>query len=401
MRLIIASILCLTLFASCTKSDVVNLIIDNVNDIEEVSVNADRESLGAQTTAIIDPLRIRAEEIASSLDDSLLASQVLISGIDGRGSLPLHVSQMLKNIPAGGVMLFRYNLNTSNEEIKNLLSETASLITENSNIPPFIAVDHEGRYVNRFLPGVADLPDASSYWNILQEEGREAALSKIEEDSFKAASIINELGINMNFAPVAEYLNDDNRDFLVHRSYGSDPFFTALAAGAFLQSMQKAGIICVVKHFPGTAGADPHYWVSVINGEKNEIDMLVFPFIYLINNGARAIMAAHSLVPLLDQRIASLSPAVMQDLLRGDLGFDGIIISDDFSMAAAGDFNKYEAAVQSIAAGADLILVWPPDLAHTHSAILSALEEGELSRNRLQDAVQRIIYEKLRMGLME
>ena len=354
-----------------------------------------------ETPIIIDPIRLRAQEIASSMEDHLLASQVLINGIDGRGNLPAYITQMLKSIPTGGVMLFKYNLNTGNEEIKNLISQTVSLITENSLVPPFIAVDHEGNTVNRFLPGVADLPDASTYWNIFKEEGREAALSKIEEDSFKAAVKICELGVNMNFAPVAEYLNDDNREFLVRRSYGSDPFFTSQAAQAFLRGMQKAGILCVVKHFPGTAGKDPHYWASVIDKEDDELDMFIFPFIYLINNGARAVMASHTLIPSLDNRIASLSPVIMQDLLRNDFGFDGIIISDDFSMAAAGDLNQYEAAVQSIAAGADMILVWPPDIERTHSAILTALEQGTLERERLLNAVQRIIYEKLRMGLLE
>jgi len=388
MRFICVLLISLSLFTACKKQE---NAYTSINNTAETKIN--------ETPVIVDPIRIRAKEIAFSMEDHLLAAQVLISGIDGRGSLPSYITKMLSGIPAGGVMLFRYNLNTSNAEIKNLLSETISAITENSDIPPFIAVDHEGGSVNRFLPGIADLPDASSYWSVFQEEGREKALSKIEEDSLKAAAIIKELGVNMNFAPVAEYINDDNRDFLNRRSYGSDPFFTSQAAGVFLRSMEKAGILCVLKHFPGTAGTDPHYWASVMYREKDEFDTLVFPFIYLLNNGARAIMAAHSKIPSLDWRIASLSPVIMQEMLKDELGFEGIIISDDFVMAAAGDLNQYEAAIQSIAAGADMILVWPSDLIQTHSAIIKALEEGQLTRDRLQDAVQRIIYEKLRMGL--
>jgi beta-N-acetylhexosaminidase len=204
----------------------------------------------------------------------------------------------------------------------------------------------------------------------------------------------------MIFAPVAEYLTDDNRVFLESRSYGPDPFFTAEAASAFIRAMEQAGIICVVKHFPATAGSDPHFSTSVISRNKAELDSLIFPFAHVFNNGARAVMVAHSSVPAIDGKIASLSPVVMQNWLRGELGFDGIIISDDFVMASAESSSPEEAAILSIAAGADMVLVWPPDLKRTHEAFISALEDGRLSRERLLDAVSRIIYEKLRMGLM-
>jgi beta-N-acetylhexosaminidase len=91
----------------------------------------------------------------------------------------------------------------------------------------------------------------------------------------------------------------------------------------------------------------------------------------------------------------------MGNWLRGDLGFDGIIISDDFIMAAAGSASPEEAAVFSVAAGADMILVWPANLPKTHQAFIDALEDGRLPRERLQDAAQRIIYEKLKMGLID
>jgi len=353
----------------------------------------------------IDPIRLRAEEIVSSMDDRLLAAQVLISGIDGRESLPAYMSDLLTEIPAGGVMLFRFNLNTDNVTIQNLLMQINNIIKDESDIPPFIAVDHEGGTVNRFLSGVATLPAASSYWEIYlrdqTEENREAVLKQIEDESLQAGLVINSLGFNMNFAPVAEYLNSDNREFLRSRSYGPEPEFTAQAADAFIRSMEQAGVLCVIKHFPGSAGPDPHYSMSVINMDKTELDALVYPFSQLIENGARSVMAAHTLIPELDTEIASLSPVIMNNWLRGELGFDGIIISDDFIMAAAGGLSSEEAAVKSIIAGSDMILVWPGDLVRTHQAVILALEDGRLSRERLMEAVQRIIYEKLRMNLTE
>ena len=348
----------------------------------------------------IDPVLSRAEEIVSMMSDRLLAAQVLISGVDGSGNISSSGAELLKEIPAGGIMLFRYNLNTDNESIRGFLSQITELIGSESGIIPFIAVDHEGGTVNRFRQGVASLPSAVSYWELSLDDEK-AALEKIGSDSFNAGLEIKSLGFSMNFAPVAEHLTDDNRIFLARRSYGPDPDFTARAALAFVQGMEKAGIICVIKHFPGSAGQDPHYSKSILNLTGSELDTLASPFTYLIKYGARAIMAAHTLIPALDSEIASLSPVVMRNWLREGLGFNGIIISDDFIMAAAGGLNPEDAAVKSIAAGSDMILVWPADLRKTHAAIIKALENETLLKDRLKDAAVKIIYEKLKYGLMD
>lgn len=354
-----------------------------------------RENIVSEETAALpDLLWVCALETAASVDDHLLAAQVLITGIDGNGYLPPHMRALLEETPAGGVMLFSRNLNTDNDSIRALIAETVSLINDKSGIPPFIAVDQEGGTVNRFRRGTADLPAASAYYELFQKETKEAALVQIEIDSLKAGREIAALGINMNFAPVAETLNDDNRYFLESRSYGADPLFTAEAAAAFVRGMELAKVLCVVKHFPGSAGTDPHYTQSVIDRDKIYLNNLVFPFTALFNKNTRAVMVAHTLVPALDDKIASLSPIVMNDWLRDELGFDGLIIADDFSMAAAGDIRSEEAAVSAIAAGADMVLVWQHNLARTHAEFLSALEDGRLSRERLQEAVTRIIYEK-------
>jgi beta-N-acetylhexosaminidase len=378
--------LCLLLLISCKKNETAfNEISDEINTVSEE----------------IDPIRLRARETAAALDDRLLAAQVIICGIDGRGSLPPHMKSLLEECPAGGVMLFKYNLDTANDTIRNLINETVTLISGKSELPPFAAVDHEGGNVNRFLTGVAALPAAFSYWELSLEQGRKEALAKIEEDSLRAGIEINELGINLNFAPVAEYLYDGNRNFLASRSYGYDPSFTSDAASAFVNTMEKSGVLCVIKHFPASAGTDPHYSASLLDLNKTALDSLISPFKSLFKNGARAVMVAHTAVPAIDSKIASLSSVVMKGWLRDELGFGGIIICDDFSMAAAGGLSVEDAAVQSIAAGADMILVWPPDINRTYRAILSALEDGRLSRERLTDAAERIIYEKIRMKLTD
>jgi beta-N-acetylhexosaminidase len=378
------------------------------------------EKMGGNTGAAA---KERAARIAAALDNRLLAAQVIISGVDGRERLGRDMRTLLEECPAGGIMLFRYNLDANNEAIRTFVAEAVSLIATGAlvnaqrtggtypSIPPFVAVDHEGGAVNRFKPGVADLPPARSYWEAAQNGGRDAAIAQIEADSFRAGIAINRLGVTVNFAPVAELLTDNNRAFLDDRSYGPDPDFCAGAAGAFIRGMERAGVLCAVKHFPGSAGPDPHRRPSTLGGGKAELDELAAPFAVLVSGGqARMVMVSHSTVPALDSaNIASLSAAVMGGWLRDELGFEGIIICDDFSMAAAagrgaadgGPPRPEEAVVRALAAGADMALVWPPDLRRVHRAILAALDDGRLERERLREAAARIIFEKIRMGLID
>ncbi|MDR1318010.1 MAG: hypothetical protein LBJ90_00165, partial [Treponema sp.] len=291
--------------------------------------------------AVLEKNRARAADLAAALDDRRLAAQLIISGIDGREHPAPGMRLLLDECPAGGIVLFRYNLDTDNGGIKNLIAECAALIVRAGAepvIPPLVAVDHEGGSVNRFQPGVASLPAAGTYWELAQREGRARALELVERDSRRAGTELRALGINVNLAPVAEYLREDNRAFLDDRSYGPEALFAGEAAAAFERGMEQAGLLCVVKHFPGSAGADPHNFPSIIAGGREFLDELAGPFAALIKNGrARAVMASHTLVPARDAgAIASLSRAVLEGWLRGELGFRGIIVSDDFSMAAAG-----------------------------------------------------------------
>ncbi|MDR0487461.1 MAG: hypothetical protein LBG91_04365, partial [Treponema sp.] len=290
--------------------------------------------IGAQVSTESDPeeasARARAARIASGLDNRRLAAQVIVSGIDGREHLTGAMRVLLEECPPGGIMLFRYNLNTSNEKIQNLIGETSALISAQtvfpgsdgsgeifSGIPPFAAVDHEGGSVSRFMPGIAVLPPAASYWELAQSAGQEQAAAQIEADSFRAGLEIKDLGINVNFAPVAETLSGENREFLDDRSFGPDPAFTARASAAFIRGMERAGLLCVAKHFPGSAGPDPHRFPSVMDCGLDDLAALTAPFAEQIQKGhCRALMAAHTLVPAIDaSNIASCSAAVMNDWL--------------------------------------------------------------------------------------
>jgi beta-N-acetylhexosaminidase len=348
---------------------------------------------------------IQVRSIIDSMSNKELAAQVLMSGIDGAEHLRSDMAELLQEIPTGAVMLFKYNLTGDLKTIKNLLDETSSYIKEaGKDIPPFIAVDHEGGLVHRFSGGVTKLPAARSYWEKAQTENRDTVLTAINTEVLSSAEEIASLGINMNLAPVAEIENDDNVLFLDTRSYGPDADFTSAAVSAFSEGMIRAGVLPVLKHFPGSSGVDPHTGVAILQQSRKELDAMIIPFRDAIQNGnARAVMISHSIISALDaEKNGSLSKIVIQDWLRGELGFKGIIIADDFSMSAVTSrgISLEDAIIEALNAGVNFVMVWPKDLRKTHTAIVSALDDGTISRETLESRAEVIILEKIKLGII-
>ena len=351
-----------------------------------------------------DPAADFALELAASLNNSDLAAQVLLTAIDGKQNLVPAMRSLLQKIPAGGLMLFRFNLDTSKAEVKALLSGSAVLVAERTGIPPFMAVDHEGGLINRFGAVAERLPSAFYFWELSLKSGWDAALEQAENLYTRSAKEIRDLGITMVLGPVAEILNKDNELFLETRSYGPDADFIQAAASVYIKSMDSSRIASAVKHFPGNTSADPHSGASVLKAEKPELDEMVKPFAGVIKDlSPPAIMLSHVMVPALDsQKNASLSRPVIMGWLRGELGFKGIVIADDFSMGAVAGagLSHEEAAVEALNAGVDMIMVWPRNISLVHGAILKALVEGRLSRERLLEAAAHIIAGKIRYGIV-
>ncbi|MDR0878382.1 MAG: glycoside hydrolase family 3 protein [Treponema sp.] len=351
-----------------------------------------------------DQRRQRAERIAAAMDTKLLAGQVLLTGLDGNGTLPDAMRSLLRDISPGGVMLFRMNLNMNKERIPGFL-KTVSDLAVSSGIPPFMAVDHEGGIVHRFGAGVERLPPPLSYWEMAQKKGKDRALKAIEEDACRSGKEIRALGINLNLAPVAERLNAENEAFLEDRSYGPDAAFVEAAAAAFIRGMSAAAVACVVKHFPGNSGADPHRTASTLGDDRKGLEKKVGPFAGVIwKERPAGVMVSHVIVNAWDAGVnASRSRAVVSLWLRENLGFQGIVLGDDFSMGAirAAGLSEEDAVIEALNAGIDMVMTWPLSLGRLHRAILRALTDGRITRERLEEAAARIIYEKIRCGLLE
>jgi beta-N-acetylhexosaminidase len=344
-----------------------------------------------------------ALQLVESMDDGTLSAQVIIAGIDGNAVLNAGMKKLLMEHPPGALMLFSYNLKAEKDAVRDFLSECVAAVAAVSCVP-FVAVDHEGGEVHRFGSGVTRLPSPASFWDRRQALEKGRVLEEIERRAFQSAVEIRGMGVTMNFAPVAETLSAANAAFLGRRSYGPDAGFTADAAAAFIRGMDAGGVACVVKHFPGNAGADPHTARSVLAADRRELDRLVAPFAALIHTvRPPALMVSHLVVPAFDPDVnASLSPQVIQNWLRGELGFGGIAVADDFSMGAVASsgISAEGAAIAALNAGIDMVMIWPMNLASTHRAILSALKSGVLTRGRLEEAATRILTEKIRYGIV-
>ena len=215
-------------------------------------------------------------------------------------------------------------------------------------------------------------------------------------------SYLKEYGFNMDFAPDADVLTEPGNRAIGSRSFGDDPELVAELSGQVAKGLREQGIMPVYKHFPGhgaTAG-DTHEGFAEADRTLEELKAAeLIPFQAAAQSGAECIMAAHISLPQVigDGTPASLSPVMLTEVLRGDLGFDGLIVTDALNMGAITErYTAGEAAVKAFQAGADLLLM-PEDLPAAYEAILQAVRSGKISEERLDQSVGRILERKAEM----
>lgn len=296
----------------------------------------------------------------------------------------------------GGVILFTENINT--------IDQTASLIADMqdiSSLPLFITTDEEGGRVSRIgantsmgttdFPSMADVgaagnPDlARSVGRVMGEE-------------------LYALGFNMDFAPVADVLTNPHNTVIGDRAFSSDPQTAGSMVGAYVVGMQSAGVAAVIKHFPGHGdiAADTHKGTVRVSHDLARLrDVEFVPFRAGIDAGSIGVMSAHIEVPNVtgDDTPSTLSHVMLTDILRDELGFQGLIITDALEMKAiSGVYSSGEACVLAFLAGADLLLM-PLSMEDGYQGILSAVQDGAIGEDRLRDSVTRILSVKYDLGL--
>lgn len=307
------------------------------------------------------------------------------------------MKKFLKKYPVGGVILFSRNIATT-DQTKELIEK----LQANSKVPLFMAVDEEGGDVAR----IANNDNMrTTKFPTMEEVG---AMEDKEYAYNMGATIgkeIKELGFNLDFAPVADVKTNELNTEIGSRSFGNDPDLVADMVVEVVKGLQDQGVSSTLKHFPGhgDASKDSHEGAVDVENDINRLRQVeLVPFKAGIKAGADLIMVSHISVSRLTGTTepASLSLLVMKDMLRTEMGFDGIIITDAMDMKAITDYcDAKEAAVTCILSGADICLM-PEDLPAAYKAVLKAVKDGVISEKRLNESVTRILELKIKRGVI-
>jgi len=304
-----------------------------------------------------------------------------------------YVEKMVRERNIGGVILFGYNME-SEEQVRSLTAslQQLSMRTEPA-VPLFVAVDQEGGDIAS-APWVTPRPAAAEVGGRGDPAEARAVAEGIGDELLRA-------GVNTNFAPVVD---TGFGAAIGNRSYGEDPELVSRMGAASVEGFERAGIVSAAKHFPnhGPAVADSHEALPVVDHDMETLQSYDLPpFRAAVEAGVPMMMAGHLLYPAVDaERPASLSPKWM-GILREDLGFDGVVVTDDLAMAgASGGGTPERAAVEAVGAGADLLVVSSPpqQQADAYDAVVAAVESGEIPEERVRASVRRLIEVKETYG---
>jgi beta-N-acetylhexosaminidase len=331
------------------------------------------------------------------------AAQVLLLSFSGT-TLSETTTGVLQDGPPGGLLMMGGNVETAAQvcSLTASLQETAA--ATGSPVGLIIAVDQEGGTVQRIKDGAPVIPTARS----LGSGSTPVQATRLANAT--AVALLN-MGVNMNLAPVADVVSDQ-ASFLYDRTYSGDPNVVSPFVAAVVEGYQDYGLISVVKHFPGhgSGTGNTHSGAVVSDLDKTQFESVHLPpFQAAIGARVEGVMMSHIIAKAYDSvNPASASPSIVIDLLRGQLGFDGLVLTDDLRMAAAsaGASSKSEgeaqAAVAALTAGCDLLILTEAtsNQKAVLDAIVAAVEDGTLSQSRLEDAVLRVLALKFRYGIL-
>jgi len=280
-------------------------------------------------------------------------------------------------------------------------AELLNRLQQDSRLPLLFAADFE-RGVSMRLMGTTAFPHAMAF-------GADGKLEDAEAFGRITAEESRAIGVQWNFFPDADVNSNPANPIINTRSFGEDPTQVGDLVAAYIKGAHEAGMLTTVKHFPGhgDTATDSHLGVATVHVDRAHLDSIELPpFQKAISAGVDAVMVAHVTVPALDadpNHVATISPSIVFDLLQKQLGFKGIVVTDALDMAGLTHLfskNIGRAAVESFKAGNDLLLI-PADLPASYNAMIQALQSGEISRERLDQSVLKILKIKASLGLQD
>ncbi len=347
----------------------------------------------------------RCRKILSYMTLEQKVGQMFMAGFSSN-SLDEATAEMFRECMFGNVILFTNNI-VNSEQAVEINNDLRSHIEMVSGVVPFVAVDQEGGPVMRVFDGATDFP---SNMAVAATGNPENAYS----EGLMLGRELASMGFNMDLAPCVDVNSNPNNPIIGVRSYSDDPKLVGEFASEFIRGMQESRVLACAKHFPGhgDTSVDSHYGLPVIDKDIEEIrDADLYPFKVVVENGAEAVMSTHIVFEAIDEKLpATLSPAVLTGVLRGELGFDGLIVTDGMQMGAiVKNFGIAEGCVMAVKAGADLLVTGSGNMSRSdiraqrdaYLAVVNAVINGEIGEDRIDESVMRILRTKESYGLLD
>ena len=365
---------------------------------------ADSEPAVVEAPVEEEPQELTSDDYLNQIADSCIAEMSLenkvaglfmvtpeaLTGVDTVIQAGDTTKQKLSEYPVGGLVYFSKNIKSA-DQLKEMLDTTRNTMI----YPVFLAVDEEGGSVSRVAgAGLAD--DVGD----MSEIGSTCDPEKAKEAGTTIGTYLSQFGFNVDFAPVADVVSAENA-VIGNRSFGSDPNVVGTMVAAEVQGLQESGVSACLKHFPGIGDTttDTHDEKAVSEKTLEDMQQTDLPaFQSGIDAGADFVMVSHMSLPNVvgDDTPCSLSGAVISDLLRNQLGYNGIVITDALDMSAITDsYSSAEAAVKAIEAGADMLLM-PENFEEAYQGVLDAVQNGTISEDRINESLKRIYRVKYR-----
>lgn len=351
-----------------------------------------------EPTPTPDPVKVRAEELLSGMTLREKLCQLMIVRPEVlTGESPVTAAGettrlALETYPVGGLIYSVDNLVTQ-EQTREMISNTQSY----SKLPLFISADEEGGNVGRLMYKLGTTWVNSMY--SYKDQGADTAYSNAKTIGTDMVSCL----FNTDFAPVADVWTNPENTVIGDRAYSDDFEQAAELVASAVRGFTDAGVICCLKHFPGhgDTSTDTHEGAAVVSKSLDELRAGEFlPFVSGIEAGADMVMIGHITVTLVDPEPATITKAIITDVLRGELGWDGVVISDSLDMGALAGYDNGEVCVKFLEAGGD-ILLGIPDIETALTALEAAVTDGRLTESRIDESVQRVLELKISHGIIE
>ncbi len=368
-------------------------IIEN-NDIvkKENEKKPTQEEIQALRTAEEIKLLIEGMTIEEKVAQLfIITPEVLTNGLETTVA-EIGTQEALIKYPVGGLIYFAKNLITT-EQTKTMINNTKVINSQGNEVPLFFSVDEEGGIVSRIANNQNF--NVNRFKNLNQ-------FQTVQEAYILGSTIgtyLQELGFNLNYAPVADVYTNSANKVVRERAFSSDPMVVADMVLEEMKGFNEHNIVVSLKHFPGHGNTthDTHFGFAMTNKTLAELEVAeLIPFEKGIEAGAGMVMMAHISVPNIigDNTPASLSPFMINEVLRNNLGFKGVVITDSLSMGAISqNFSSDKAAILAIQAGVDILLM-PKDFNLAYTGILNAIAGGEISETRIDESLGRILHLK-------